>query len=227
MSTKYYVSLLVIILALASCGASQSTPLGSGATATSEKVTPHTSGKVTSQWLFDSDPRGGLPAGAEVFSGNWVVRAESDAPTSPNALCQTGQATFHALSLSPATYTDLAVSVRFKPISGAVDQAAGIIFRIQDKNNYYIVRANALENNVDIFKYSGGVRSLIQEGSATVVSGKWQELRIEAIGNSIRGYLNNQQVVKANDESFKTGKIGLWTKADSVTCFDNVQLFVL
>ena len=89
------------------------------------------------------------------------------------------------------------------------------------------MRANALENNVDIFKYSGGVRSLIQEGSATVVSGKWQELRIEAIGNSIRGYLNNQQVVKANDESFKTGKIGLWTKADSVTCFDNVQLFVL
>lgn len=174
------------------------------------------------RWNFDTDTVGGLPQGANVFSGKWAVRAETDAPTPPNALCQIATAEFPALSLSDTVYSDVVVSTSFKPISGSTDQAAGIIFRIQDKDNYYILRANALENNVNIYKYAGGRRSAIKESSAKVVSGQWQELRVEAIGNRIRGFLNGQLVVEAIDDTYKAGKVGLWTKADSVTCFDDV-----
>lgn len=151
-----------------------------------------------------------------------MVRAEPDAPSQPNVLCQTASAPFPALHLTDVVYTDVVVSARFKPISGSADQAAGLIFRIQDKDNYYIVRANALEDNVNIYKYVSGQRLRIKEASAPVASGQWQELRAEVAGNRIRGYLNGQLVVEATDDTFAAGGIGLWTKADSVTCFDNV-----
>lgn len=176
------------------------------------------------QWAFDTDQTGGLPADTQVFSGNWAVSAEADAPTSPNTLCQKGTAEYPALLLSDKVFTDVTVSTNFKPISGKSDQAAGIIFRIQDKGNYYILRANALEDNVNIYKYAGGKRSVIKEGSAKVPSAKWQELRVEVKGNSIRGFLNGKMVVEAHDDTFKAGKVGLWTKADSLVCFDNVKV---
>jgi len=116
------------------------------------------------------------------------------------------------------------MSMRFKPLSGKNDQAAGIIFRIQDANNYYILRANALEDNVIFFRYGSGSRTTLKEASAKVPSGQWQELRVEATGNQFRGYLNDQMVVETTDDAYKAGKVGLWTKADSVTCFDNVKI---
>jgi hypothetical protein len=175
------------------------------------------------QWSFDKDTKGGLPAEAQVFSGKWAVRAETDAPSPQHALCQTGTARFPALTLSDKIYTDVSVSTRFKPISGNEDRAAGIIFRVQDNDNFYILRANALEDNVNIYKYAAGSRHDLKDGSAKVVSGQWQELRVEVKADRIRGYLNGKLVVEARDETFKAGKIGLWTKADSVTCFDDVK----
>jgi uncharacterized protein YceK len=175
-------------------------------------------------WNFDGGAVGGLPTGATTFSGNWAVRAESDAPSQPNALCQTGTSAYPALALTDTAYEDVVITIRFKPISGNTDRAAGIIFRVQDKDNYYTLRASALENNVTFYKYSGGRRNLMKGGSATVASGQWQMLRLEVSGSRFRGYLNNQLVVDANDDSFKTGGIGLWTKSDSVACFDNVEV---
>src|SRR5262245_61197861 len=93
------------------------------------------------KWNFDGDAEGALPDGAEVLSqprfGGWAVRAEADAPSAPNALCQTGMAEFPSIALSPSVHSDVAMSVSFKPISGVVDQAAGLLFRIQDADNYY------------------------------------------------------------------------------------------
>jgi hypothetical protein len=175
------------------------------------------------QLRFDSDPVGGLPPGAVVFSGSWAVRAEEGAPSPPNALCQTATAQFPALSLGDAVYTDVVLSTRFKPISGHEDRAAGLIFRVQDRDNYYILRANALEGNVNFYKYAGGRRSAIMEASAKVEAGQWQELRAEVVGNRMRGFLDGQQVVEATDETYTAGKVGLWTKADSVTCFDDFE----
>jgi Domain of Unknown Function (DUF1080) len=186
-----------------------------------------TKASQTTQWTFDKEQTGKFPAGATVFAGKWAVRAEADAPSSPNALCQTGNADYPALSLSDKIYSDVTIMTNFKPVSGNTDRAAGIIFRIQDKDNYYILRANALEDNVNIYKYVGGRRRAIQEGSAKVPSGTWQELRVEVKGNHIRGFLNGKKVVEATDDTFKSGKTGLWTKEDSVTCFDNVNITVL
>jgi len=177
---------------------------------------------ASASWAFDGDATGGVPPGAEVFSGSWVVRAEADTPSKPNALCQVGSAEFPAVALGTIVYGDVTVTLRFKPVSGKTDQAAGIIARVQDKDNYYILRANALEANVNLYKYAGGQRSGIKEGGAKVVAGQWQELRFEIFGDRLRGSLNGQLVVEATDSTYKAGRVGLWTKADSVTCFDDV-----
>ena len=179
---------------------------------------------TAASWTFDADAPGSVPAGAEIFSGNWSVRSEADAPSKPNALCQVGAAEFPAIALGPAVYGDVTVTLRFKPISGKTDQAAGIIARVQDKDNYYILRANALEANVNLYKYAGGRRSGIKDGSVKVASGQWQELRLEVAGDRVRGFLNGQLVVEATDGTYKAGRVGLWTKADSVTCFDDVAV---
>jgi hypothetical protein len=215
-SVYQWVGLLSVTMLVAGCGggqaavkypsANQSIPAGQ-----------------TTAWQFDADPAGGLPPGAAAFSGTWAVRAEADAPSPPNALCQTGTAEFPALTLSDAVYADVVVATRFKPISGRSDQAAGIIFRVQDQDNYYILRANALEGNVNLYTYTGGTRSALKEGTAQVAAGQWQELRVEALGHQLRGFLNGQLVVQATDTTYPAGRVGLWTKADSVTCFDNVQ----
>ena len=179
---------------------------------------------AATRWSFDQDPAGSVPSGMSVFAGRWAVRAEAGTPSAPNALCQTATAEFPALQLSSELHRDMAVSARFKPISGREDQAGGVLLRVRDAKNYYIVRANALEGNVVIFKYVDGRRSEIKSGAATVPSGTWQLLRAEAIGTRIRGYLGGTLVVEGEDSTFSEGGAGLWTKSDSVTCFDDVVL---
>jgi len=203
-----------LVLFLAGCGSGQS---GSQSDSGPQELFTKES------WNFDEDSPGDPPAGAEGFSGTWEVRPDSDAPTEPNALCQTEEAQFPALALSDEEYTDLAMTTSFKPISGEEDQAAGLIFRVQDAGNYYIVRANALEDNVAIFKYVNGRRSELASESTAIEPGGWQELRVEVTGDNIRALLGKKEVVEATDDEFTSGRVGLWTKADSVTCFDNVS----
>lgn len=189
-------------------------------------VTPQFTSKSTSSqppWTFDNDTSAGLPAGALPFSGAWDVRAEDGTPSPPHALCDTSTTEVAALSLGDAVYTDVVLSARFKPVSGRAAQAAGLIFRVRDKDNYYVLAANALEHRVTLDKHAGGRRSGIKEGSATVVAGQWQQLRVEAVGDRLRGFLDGRLVVEASDDTHKAGTVGLWTKADSVACFDDVD----
>ncbi len=199
-----------------------SAPLANASLSGSPK--PAVPAPSSARWTFDGDQVGGLPSGAQAFSGQWAVRAESDAPSPPNAFCQTGNAEFPAVILDTKAYIDLTLITRFKPISGSQDQAGGLIFRVQDKDNYYILRANALENNVIFFIYVGGSRSQLKAGDAKVASGTWHDLRVEVRGNAFRGFLDGMQVVDTTDDRYKTGGVGLWTKSDSVTCFDDVEL---
>lgn len=175
-------------------------------------------------WTFDQDAPGSIPAGASAFSGNWAVRAEPGAPSAPNALCQTAAAEFPAIGLTTETHRDLRITSQVKPLTGRVDQAAGVLLRVRDAKNYYIIRANALEGTVTIFAYVDGRRSEIKSGATTVAAGTWQELRGEVVGTRLRGYVNGRLVVEATDTTFHDGGAGLWTKADSVTCFDNVTV---
>lgn len=177
-------------------------------------------------WNFDDTAGGALPAGAQVVSGNWAVRAEGDAPSSPNALCQTGTATWPVVLLSTDIYTDFDLSARFKPISGREDQAGGLVFRALDGANYMITRANALENNVRLYRMINNDRTEIAGVDRPVANGVWHELAVEVRADRIRVRYDGEWVIEQRDSTFDAGQIGLWTKADSQTCFDDVQASV-
>jgi Domain of Unknown Function (DUF1080) len=192
-------------------------------------------------WSFDKEKVQELPSGwlpehtGQGSKGNWKVVADPTAPSKPNVLAQlSDDATNYRFPLAiveKANYRDVVLSVRFKAISGIRDQGAGLIWRFRDANNYYIVRANALENNVVLYKVQEGKRiSLVPKGTPektygvkTKVPGNtWNQLSVEVKGNLSTVSLNGQKLFEVEDNTFtEAGKIGLWTKADSVIYFDD------
>jgi len=117
---------------------------------------------------------------------------------------------------------DLDISVRFKPISGKIDASGGLIFRAEDEDNYYIVRANALEGNYRLYTFTDGYRHELASASVTPPAiGEFHTLRVLAKGDHIQAYLNGTLELDYHDDTFKKGYTGLWTKADSVTAFDD------
>ena len=120
---------------------------------------------------------------------------------------------------------DVAVAVRFKAVAGEVDQAAGLIVRALDDQNYYVARANALEANVRLYKVTNGVRRQLAGYNIDVPSGSWQSLRLESSGKMLRVAFNGQQLIETQDTSIgEAGKVGLWTKADSLTHFADLEI---
>jgi hypothetical protein len=123
------------------------------------------------------------------------------------------------------TAKDVDLSVQFKAISGRVDQGAGIVWRYRDQNNYYITRCNALENNCTIYHVIDGRRQAFLNHNVKVASNVWHTLRIEAAGDHFVVTLDGNKVLDARDGTFKdAGKVGLWTKADSVIAFDDFSI---
>ena len=157
------------------------------------------------------------------------MKADPTAPSQPNVIAQTStDKTDYRFPLAIAdegSFQNLEVSVKFKAVAGEVDRAAGLMFRLKDANNYYIVRANALENNYRLYHVVGGRRVQFASANFKVASGEWHELRVECVGDHIACYYDNEKKIDATDETFKdAGKIGLWTKADSVTYFDDLRV---
>src|SRR5437868_1149684 len=186
-------------------------------------------------YKFDSDSLGQLPQkfhSALTGSGSeskWVVTADASAPSKPNVVAQTStdktDYRFPLLISDEGSFRDLDLSVRFKAVSGTIDRAAGLVFRLRDPNNYYIVRANALENNYRLYHVVNGRRSQFAGANFKVTSGEWHELRVEATGNKFACYYDGTKKIEATDSTFKDGgKVGLWTKADSVTYFDDLKV---
>ncbi len=187
------------------------------------------------KWNFDSDPEGKPPAGftfartGQGSDGQWVVKKEETAASKPNVLAQTSQdATDYRFPLAIAegtNYKDLALSMKFKTISGSVDQGAGLVFRLKDKDNYYVVRANALENNFRLYHVVNGRRVQFAGANFPVTPQVWHEIRAEARGDEFRCYYDGQLKISARDGTLKeAGKIGLWTKADSLIYFDDLAV---
>jgi hypothetical protein len=142
-------------------------------------------------------------------------------------------ARFPVAVLADIQTTDVDLSVRFRPVSGRVDQAAGLVWRYQDENNYYLVRANALESNVVLYKVQNGRRTDLPvkgEGRtygkpARVPSGQWATLRVFARGSLFEVYHEGRKLYAVEDTTFsEAGKVGVWTKADSVTNFDDLTV---
>jgi hypothetical protein len=118
---------------------------------------------------------------------------------------------------------DVEVRVRFKPVSGKVDQAAGLVVRLRDPDNYYIARANALEDNVRLYKVVDGKRQQSAGVDAKVPAGKWQELGLRVVGDRLTVSLDGKELFSVTDRTFaEAGRVGLWTKADSLTHFDDL-----
>jgi 3-keto-disaccharide hydrolase len=207
----------------------------SSSTAPPETSAPRQIAGASFTYDFDGDPAGTMPTkfhagrtgqGAE---SKWVVTADLTAPSKPNVVAQAStDATdyrFPLLIADEGSFQDLELSVRFKAVSGEVDRAAGLVFRLRDANNYYIVRANALEDNYRLYRVVAGSRRQFAGANFKVTPAEWHELRIECIGNKILCYYDGVKKIEATDDTFKeAGKVGLWTKADSVTYFDDLKV---
>ncbi len=175
---------------------------------------------------------GNLPDGfvpALTGRGGPAVWAVHDDPTAPGGkvLAQTSAEPtdyrFPLLIDRNLSAKDVVLTVRFKPVSGRVDRAAGLVARLKDKDNYYVVRANALEDNVRLYKVVKGERRQFAGVDVKVVSDQWQELGLKLDGNQFEVSLNGHAIFTARDETFTDpGNIGLWTKADSVTYFTDL-----
>jgi len=152
----------------------------------------------------------------------WEIVADDSAPSKPNVLKQSGEATYPVCIKDDTSLKDGFVEVKFKPISGKEDQAGGVIWRCKDADNYYISRANALEDNVTIYHTVNGKRSEKKRINTKVASNKWHTLRVDFKDNYFVVTFDGKRAFVWKDDTFKeAGKVGLWTKADSTTIFDD------
>ncbi len=193
---------------------------------------------------FDSTKPGSLPAGWTVVlthageSPKWEVKEDSSAPSKPNVLAQISSdraaGRFPMAVLNTANYRDGEVSVKFKTVAGKEEQAAGVVWRYRDPNNYYLVRANALENNIVMYKVQDGKwGSLAPKGRPPRTNGvrhripprTWGILKVSFKKSRFEVYFDHRKVFEAEDSTFsQAGKVGLWTKSGSVIYFDDFQV---
>jgi len=176
---------------------------------------------------FDDLKAGAPPPGwtaTQTGSGHakWSIEKDDTAPSKPNVLKQSGEATYPVCLKDDTNLKDGFVEVKFKPISGKEDQAGGLVWRARDANNYYIARANALENNVTIYHTIKGSRTEKKRANMKVASNQWHTLRVDFQGNHFTVMFDGKKAIEWDDVTFKeAGKVGVWTKADSVTLFDD------
>src|SRR6266545_2021243 len=176
---------------------------------------------------FDNAPAGQAPPGwtaTKTGSGNakWTIERDDTAPSRPNVLKQSGVATYPVCFKDDTNLKDGFVEVKFKAISGREDQAGGVVWRLKDVNNYYVARANALEDNVTIYDTVNGRRTERKRANMKVASNQWHTLRVDFLGSHFTVTLDGKKAIDWDDTTFKdAGKVGVWTKADSVTVFDD------
>jgi hypothetical protein len=178
-------------------------------------------------WSFDGDIVNGSPDGFTTALGLWLVQSEPTAPSPSHVLRQLNALTdtdYPRIFVTHATLGDGTVRVRCRPEDGAIDRACGLAFRAIDDDDYYVARANALENNVNLYVVVAGNRALIATASASVTSGDWHQLEVSVSGSRIAVRWDGAGVIATSDATYASGRIGLWTKADSITAFDDLEL---
>jgi hypothetical protein len=162
--------------------------------------------------------------GWQTVSGTWAIEDVPGVLQGGRALVQRATKNeFNVIVAPGGPYADVDVSVRFKPISGREDASAGIVFRFAD-GRYYVIRANALEDNFNLYYYDHSRRQIAGVRVKAPALGQWHKLRIAATGDRIQGWLNDQPLIDQRDSRIASGRIGLWMKADSVTAFDDLAV---
>lgn len=184
-------------------------------------------------WTFETDQRQKAPTGftfsitGEGRTGRWIVLDDKGAPSGRGVLAQVDvddtDYRFPLAVVTAPSLKNLRLSVKCKPVDGKIDQACGLVFRFKDENNYYVTRANALENNVRLYHVQDGRRVQFAGWNGRVSKNAWHDLAVEVRDDKFQVFFDGRFVIEATDHTFaQSGKFGLWTKADSVTYFDDL-----
>jgi hypothetical protein len=186
----------------------------------------------TMTYNFETDAVDKPPAGFTSYAsgdepaGKWLVKEMPGATSGKRVVQQTDadptDARYPILIADKGEFADVDVSVRAKSLSGKVDQGMGLVFRFSDARSYYIVRANALEDNFRLYRMVNGKRLQFESANVKVASNQWHTLRVVAKGDHIVCYLDGKPLIDSHDKTYTKGKVGLWTKADSVIAFDDL-----
>jgi hypothetical protein len=178
-------------------------------------------------WNFDTDKVGEIAKGFTNEAGKWEVVADDTAPSKPNAMAQLAKSAGAAFNLTLAgdtNYKDVDITVKMKAIVGSADQGGGIVWRAKDSKNYYVARYNPLEDNYRLYHVVNGQRSELKSADIPHAQG-WHSLRVTMTADHIECYYDGKKYLDAKDSTFKeAGKIGLWTKADAQTHFDDLAV---
>ena len=178
---------------------------------------------------FELDAVGQAPAGWQcgVTGGGapkWSVERDPTAPSPPNVLRQSGSGDFPWCVKTGTSITNGLVEVRFKSVSGREDRAGGLVWRWKDGENYYVARANALENNVSLYFTRRGSRKTLKYVDAPLAVNVWHLLRVEFVGDRIKVFMDGRLAIDEQDAHIAgSGAVGVWTKADSITAFDDFR----
>ena len=162
--------------------------------------------------------------GWTTVQGQWAVEEMAGAPSGTHVLIQRATTNqFNVVVAPPGPYTDIDVSIKFKPIAGREDASGGIVFRFHD-GKYYVVRANALEDNFRLYYYDRVRRELASARVTAPALDQWHAVRVLALGDHMQAWLNGTRLLDHRDSRFRAGRVGLWTKADSITAFDDLTI---
>ena len=171
---------------------------------------------------FDFETKG--IEGWTTVEGRWVVEEMAGAPSGKKVLVQRAtENQFNVIVAPPGPYTDVDVSMKFRPISGLEDASGGIVFRFSG-GKYYVVRANALEDNFRLYYYDRGRSQLASARVKAPALGQWHTVRVVAAGDHMQAWLDGKLYLDHRDARFRAGRVGLWTKADSITAFDDLTI---
>ncbi len=183
---------------------------------------------------FDKDTAGEIPAGwsnqktGKGGLGNWAIQSDPTAPSPPNVLTQTSSENFgyhFNLAVAEETdFSDLEIELKFKALTGKEDQGGGPVWRYQDADNYYICRANPLESNFRVYKVVNGNRRQMKSATVDIPAKVWHSIKVKNVGDHIQCWYDGKLYLEVTDNTFKSGKVGLWTKADAVTSFDDFTI---
>jgi hypothetical protein len=178
-------------------------------------------------WNFDKERVSAIPQTFTSEVGDWKVVADSDAPSKPNVLAQLAKSSgpaFNITLIQDTNRKDVDIAVSMKAVAGSTDQGGGVVWRAKDAKNYYIARYNPLEDNYRVYRVDNGRRVELQSANIRRSPG-WHMLRVTMVGDHIECHYDGKKYLDLKDSTFPAaGKIGLWTKADAQTQFDNLTV---
>jgi hypothetical protein len=227
--SRTVLALACLVLAKAAAGQGASAP------AQPDQKSPSPPKDVT--FNFDKDDTGKLPDGWKAEGTNqkgpvatWEVTADKTAPSAPNVLSLSktnhdSGGTFNICWTDKVRFTDGSIEVRFKAVSGKEDQGGGIIWRVKDKDNYMIARMNPLEDNFRVYYVKDASRHQLESAKVAIKAGEWHSMKIEQHADRVRCFLDDKHLLDATDDHVQgEGGVGLWTKADAVSSFDDLSI---